>query len=109
MIVALGRDVLIGRQRHAGGVLARHAGVVAERREGRGDDLLRRVLVGDRRDVERLEAALRAGIRKIDRWTAEHGIAHAQFDGDPDPFFNANTPADLAEAEQHLQTLPPND
>ena len=56
-----------------------------------------------------LEAALRTGIRKIDRWTAEHGIAHAQFDGDPDPFFNANTPADLAEAEQHLQTLPPND
>ena len=55
-----------------------------------------------------LEAALRAGIRKIDRWTAEHGIAHAAFDGDPDPFFNANTQADLAEAEQYLQTIPPN-
>ena len=53
-----------------------------------------------------LEAALLSGTRKIDRWTAEHGIAHAHFDGDPDPFFNANTPEDLAEAERHLLSHP---
>ena len=50
-----------------------------------------------------LEAALRAGTRKIDHWTARHGIAHAEFDGDPDPFFNANTPDELAAAEHHLR------
>lgn len=53
-----------------------------------------------------LEAALTSGARKIDRWTAEHGIAHANFDGEPDPFFNANTPEDLAEAERHLLSSP---
>jgi molybdopterin-guanine dinucleotide biosynthesis protein A len=38
--------------------------------------------------------------RKIDRWTARHGIAHADWAVDPvDPFFNANSPEDLAEAE----------
>jgi molybdopterin-guanine dinucleotide biosynthesis protein A len=47
-----------------------------------------------------LRAALAAGERKIDRWTARHGIAEATWPTDPiDPFFNANTPDDLAEAE----------
>lgn len=41
--------------------------------------------------------------RKIDRWTARHGIAHAVWEAAPaDPFFNANTPEDLAEAEALL-------
>jgi molybdopterin-guanine dinucleotide biosynthesis protein A len=41
--------------------------------------------------------------RKIDRWTARHGIACADWDCVPvDPFFNANTPEDLAEAEALL-------
>ena len=40
-------------------------------------------------------------IRKIDRWTARHGIARAAWPAEPvDPFFNANTPEDLAEAER---------
>jgi molybdopterin-guanine dinucleotide biosynthesis protein A len=40
-------------------------------------------------------------IRKIDRWTARHGIARAAWGHDPvDPFFNANTPEDVAEAER---------
>lgn len=40
-------------------------------------------------------------MRKIDRWTARHGIAHAAWPTDPvDPFFNANTPDDIAEAER---------
>ena len=38
-------------------------------------------------------------IRKIDRWTARHGIAHVDWPIRPvDPFFNANTPEDLAAA-----------
>jgi len=50
-----------------------------------------------------LRAALLAGERKIDRWTARHGIAHAQWPVAPiDPFFNANTPEDLAEAGRLL-------
>jgi molybdopterin-guanine dinucleotide biosynthesis protein A len=39
-------------------------------------------------------------MRKIDRWTARHGIAHAGWPAEPDPFFNANTPEDIAEAER---------
>jgi molybdenum cofactor guanylyltransferase len=51
-----------------------------------------------------LRAALRGGERKIDRWTARHGIAHADWDTAPhDPFFNANTPEELAEAERLLR------
>ncbi len=45
--------------------------------------------------------------RKIDRWTARHGIAHAVWDTAPaDPFFNANTPEELAEAEALLSRFP---
>ena len=41
------------------------------------------------------------GLRKIDRWTARHGIAHATWSTEPfDPFFNANTPEDIVEAER---------
>ena len=40
------------------------------------------------------------GLRKIDLWTARHGSAAAAWATDPvDPFFNANTPDDLAVAE----------
>ena len=40
-------------------------------------------------------------MRKIDRWTARHGIAHASWPDKPvDPFFNANTPEDIAAAER---------
>jgi molybdopterin-guanine dinucleotide biosynthesis protein A len=51
-----------------------------------------------------LRAALAGGERKIDRWTARHGCAFADWPADPiDPFFNANAPEDLAEAERLLQ------
>jgi molybdopterin-guanine dinucleotide biosynthesis protein A len=41
------------------------------------------------------------GMRKIDRWTARHGVALATWGVEPmDPFFNANAPEDLAEAER---------
>ena len=51
-----------------------------------------------------LEASLRDGARRIEAWTAERGIAHADFAGDPDPFFNTNTPVELAEAERMLRS-----
>lgn len=39
------------------------------------------------------------GQRKIDAWTARHGVAQAEWPDRPlDPFFNVNTPEDLAEA-----------
>jgi molybdopterin-guanine dinucleotide biosynthesis protein A len=54
-----------------------------------------------------LRAALLAGERKIDRWTARFGIAHAEWPTEPlDPFFNANTPEELAEAEALLRGDP---
>jgi molybdopterin-guanine dinucleotide biosynthesis protein A len=47
------------------------------------------------------------GERKIDRWTARHGIAHADWPAEPaDPFFNVNTPEDLAAAEALAARLP---
>lgn len=52
-----------------------------------------------------LREALEAGERKIDRWTARFGCAAAEWPGQPaDPFFNANTPEELAEAEALLRT-----
>lgn len=42
-------------------------------------------------------------IRKVDIWTARHGIATADYPALPfDPFFNINRPEDLAEAERML-------
>jgi molybdopterin-guanine dinucleotide biosynthesis protein A len=53
-----------------------------------------------------LRAALLSGERKIDRWTARHGCAHADWPDTPvDPFFNANAPEDLATAETLLPLL----
>jgi molybdopterin-guanine dinucleotide biosynthesis protein A len=47
--------------------------------------------------------------RKIDRWTARHGCASAEWSVDPvDPFFNANRPEDLTEAERLFASLSPN-
>jgi molybdopterin-guanine dinucleotide biosynthesis protein A len=47
---------------------------------------LRRALVGD-------------GLRKIEIWTASHGVAIAEWPVAPvDPFFNVNTPEDAAAA-----------
>ena len=52
---------------------------------------------------DELRAAMLAGERKIDRWTARFGCAHADWPADPlDPFFNANTAEDLAVAERLL-------
>lgn len=46
------------------------------------------------------------GMRKVDLWTARHGIALADFATDPiDPFFNTNRPEDLAAAERMARAL----
>ena len=56
----------------------------------------------------RLREALRRamtedGVRKVDVWTADYRMATVGFSVDPvDPFFNANRPRDLAEAERLL-------
>ena len=52
-------------------------------------------------------ALIREDLRKIEVWTARHGIAIAEWPANPlDPFFNVNTPEDAAEAER-LATLQP--
>ncbi|TWG89562.1 molybdopterin-guanine dinucleotide biosynthesis protein A [Mesorhizobium sp. J18] len=54
---------------------------------------LRRALVGE-------------GMRKIDRWTANYRLATVSWPVEPvDPFFNANTVDDLAEAERLARSL----
>lgn len=53
---------------------------------------------------EDLRAALSSGLRKIVLWTDEHGAGTAEFAALPfDPFFNVNTPEDMAEAERLLR------
>ncbi|MFX0540842.1 molybdenum cofactor guanylyltransferase MobA [Roseovarius sp. S4756] len=47
-----------------------------------------------------LRAALRGGLRKVVQWTDAHGAATAMFPKDGDPFFNVNTPEDLARAQE---------
>lgn len=51
---------------------------------------------------EDLRAALAAGTRRVSEWTARHGCARAIFHGEGEPFFNINTPQDLARAEAML-------
>ena len=51
-------------------------------------------------------ALVEENIRKVDVWTARHRLAVADFAAAPvDPFFNANRPDDLAEAERLLARL----
>ena len=55
--------------------------------------------VGLRKELRR--ALVEEGVRKIDRWTARYRLATVAWPADPvDPFFNANTEEDLAEAER---------
>ena len=47
------------------------------------------------------KALVEADMRKIEVWTAQHDIAIADWPVEPiDPFFNVNTPEDVARAEQ---------
>jgi molybdopterin-guanine dinucleotide biosynthesis protein A len=48
-------------------------------------------------------AVVEEGLAKVDAWTARYSLVTVDFDaGGLDPFFNANTQADLAEAERLL-------
>ncbi len=50
-----------------------------------------------------LREALEGGLRKIVIWTDRHEAGTAEFPSDPfDPFFNVNTPDDIAAAERLL-------
>ncbi len=50
-----------------------------------------------------LRAALKDGLRKVVLWTDGHNTGLAEFPVEPfDPFFNVNTPEDLAAAEALL-------
>lgn len=56
---------------------------------------------------EDLRQALLVGERRLGRWTQGHGVAVAEWPSEPvDPFFNVNTPEDLAEAEQLAVGVP---
>jgi molybdenum cofactor guanylyltransferase len=52
-------------------------------------------------------ALVAEGMRKIDLWTARHGVATADWPDTPiDPFFNINTPEDAARAEELAARYP---
>jgi len=59
-----------------------------------------------------LEVALRSGVRKVLAWTDRHGTLPVDFGPvtiggrTVDPFFNANTPAELDEARRLLASRP---
>jgi molybdopterin-guanine dinucleotide biosynthesis protein A len=58
-----------------------------------------------REDLRR--ALVTEGLRKIDIWTARHGVAVADWPAEPvDPFFNVNTPADAAQAQAMAARFP---
>lgn len=55
---------------------------------------------------ETLRRALLGGARKIDAFTGAHGAAAAEWPTQPvDPFFNVNTPEELAEADRLAASL----
>jgi molybdopterin-guanine dinucleotide biosynthesis protein A len=57
--------------------------------------------------AEDLAAALAAGVRKVETWTARYPLAVVEFPSVPvDPFFNINLPVDLEIAEEKARALP---
>jgi molybdopterin-guanine dinucleotide biosynthesis protein A len=52
-------------------------------------------------------ALVKEDLRKIETWTARHGVAIADWPTQPvDPFFNVNTPEDVAAAERFAAQEP---
>ena len=52
-------------------------------------------------------ALVTEGLRKIEVWTARHGVALAEWPAEPvDPFFNVNTPEDVAAATRLVDVMP---
>ena len=53
------------------------------------------------------QALTQEDMRKIELWTARHGVALADWPAEPvDPFFNVNTPEDAAAAERIAAQYP---
>jgi molybdopterin-guanine dinucleotide biosynthesis protein A len=53
-----------------------------------------------------LRAALEGGLRRVDRWTKKFRLVEVEFGMAPvDPFFNANRPEDLIEAERLVAAM----
>ena len=53
------------------------------------------------------QAVTKEGLRKIEMWTARHGVALADWPVSPvDPFYNVNTPQDAAEADRIAAQYP---
>jgi molybdopterin-guanine dinucleotide biosynthesis protein A len=53
------------------------------------------------------DAVTQEGLRKIEVWTARHGVALAAWPAEPvDPFFNVNTPEDAAAADRIAAQYP---
>jgi molybdopterin-guanine dinucleotide biosynthesis protein A len=58
-----------------------------------------------RADLRR--ALIDEGVRKIEEWTARHGVSHADWAATPvDPFLNVNTPEDVEMAERFASQHP---
>ena len=83
-----------------------HQALAGAERAARGRRFRRTVASGDRTVERRLRDELRHAlvvedVRKIDRWTARYKLATVTWPTAPlDPFFNANTMDDIAEAER---------
>lgn len=79
--------------------------LAAARSGGRTHPVIGLWPVGLRADLR--HALVVEDVRRVDRWTASHGVAEAVWPDDPyDPFFNANAPEDLAEAERIAARYP---
>lgn len=78
-----------------------HADMACARSNGRTHPVFAIWPVGLAGDLR--HAMMDEDMRKIDRWTGRYHTEHIDFPVDPiDPFFNVNTPEDLAEAESIL-------
>ena len=85
----------------------RTAGVplACARSDGQAHPVIALWAVGLRHDLRR--ALVEEGLRKIDLWTARHGVAHADWSVEPfDPFYTVNAPEDVAGAEAILALHP---
>jgi molybdenum cofactor guanylyltransferase len=92
----LPRD-LVARLHHARA--AQNAELAVAASGGRSHPVIGLWRVGLREELR--HALVREDIRKVDRWTARYRLATVTWPTEPlDPFFNANTIDDLAEAER---------
>lgn len=90
---------LVARLREA--VEAEGADMACAQSDGRDHPVIGLWPVALADDLRR--AMIEDDIRKVDRWTGRFTLAKAVFATEPfDPFFNANRPDDLAEAERIL-------